>query len=174
MPQDITLELSISPDEASERLELAVMRPLACWDADRPRTGSERLMGRVGSHGFRVFLLQRRSRGCPRYATGHVRGREGGSCVGVHIGLKAWDRFGMLVGLSSLAVAAAVALTGLVLLSSEGVSFLPNAALVVVVWLATTGMLIADWRFGRGEEPALRRALEALYDDVTVAVHESI
>jgi hypothetical protein len=173
MPQRVTLELSIPPDEASERLAFAITRAAPAWDAARPRPGLERLMGRVQADRFRVFLSRQRLRGCPRCAMGRVQEREGGSRVGFHIGLKTWDRFGLVFGLSALGVAAAVAITGLSLLSREGISFLPNAALVVIVWLGTSAMVIADWQFSRGEEPQLRRALEALFQDVTVAVHES-
>jgi hypothetical protein len=173
MPQDITLELSIPPDEAAERLALAVTRACPFWDAARAQAGPERLIGHVESGRFRVFLSRYRSRGCPRYAMGQVRGSETGSQVGVHIGLKTWDRFGLVFGLSAVTVAATVAVAGLGLLAREGFSFLPNAILVVIVWLATSAMVVADWQLGRGEEPALRQALEALFHDVTVTVHES-
>jgi hypothetical protein len=173
MPQRVTLELSIPPDEASERLAFAVTRASPSWDTTRARPGLERLTGHVRADRFRVFLSRDRARGCPRCAMGRVQRSNGGSYVGFRIGLKMWDRFGLVFGLSALGVAAAVAVTGLKLLSAQGVSFLPNAALVVIVWLATSAMVIVDWQISRGEGPQLRRALEALFQDVTVAVHES-
>lgn len=172
MGSDFTIEVSIKAAEVMARLSRSVTEGSVFVISASGTPGPIRLMGKMGERSFRVFTTRPYSRGTPRLAFGRVEEAGEGSLVKVHIGLGAWNAFGMGLVLSVLTVLAGACVLLFRSLGGGGMGLRGPSGFALALWLTAAGGVLADWLRNRKDGPLLRRALKELFADVTVGVHE--